>query len=259
MEVNFANINTVLNSKIAFNGKTGKIFAQSKQALFYKAMQEGGYKYNVWSTANAWNDLGLSVKGAKGKGIKQRVFIPANGSAQEKTEYEIHLRKWLSIKTHNEKIAKGESKARKWFNPYVEVKGRGLIMSVWYFNVSDVRYKDEDGDHPVCEIVVPDALKKPACSQYELAFEPEISALLPNKKEDTSVKADDEGGYIEVEPEIIEAEVIEDKPDLNQEIAELKAEIETLKGAVDQLKRENDLYKMAIEAIEKVTTTIKSK
>ena len=98
-----------------------------------------------------------------------------------------------------------------------------------------------------------------ACSQYELAFEPEISTLLPNKKEDTSVKADDEGGYIEVEPEIIEAEVIEDKPDLNQEIAELKAEIETLKGAVDQLKRENDLYKMAIEAIEKVTTTIKSK
>ena len=53
--------------------------------------------------------------------------------------------------------------------------------------------------------------------------------------------------------------MIEDKPDLNQEIAELKAEIETLKGAVDQLKRENDLYKMAIEAIEKVTTTIKSK
>lgn len=238
MEVTIRNIKTVLNKKIAFNGATGRIFAQSKQASFFAAMEKNGYEHNVWATANNWGELGLTVKGAKGKGVQQKVFITPGSNADEKTEYRKHLEKYLAIKAHNDKVESGEIKGRKRFNPYHEIKGKGLILSVWYFNVAEVKYKDGEGS-PV-DIIVPHELTSATVPMLAVHFEKEMPALPNNIKDDA---ADDV-----IDAEVIDAEIINDETEENtsSDNADLVKENAALRAEIEQLKKEKAALKKAL-------------
>ena len=234
MEVTIRNIKSVMNSKIAFNGATGRIFAKSKQAAFFAAMEKNGYEYNVWATANNWGELGLTIKGAKGKGLQQKVFITPGNNVEEKTEYRKHLEKYLAIKAHNDKVAKGEIKGRKHFNPYHEIKGKGLILSVWYFNVAEVKYKDGE-DSPV-DIIVPQELTSTTVPMLAVHFENETPAL-PNNMKDDDVEI--------VDAEIIDAET-ESTDNENNANADLVKENAALRAEIEQLKKEKEALKKAL-------------
>ena len=197
-------------------------------------MEKNGYEHNVWATANNWGELGLTIKGAKGKGVQQKVFITPGSNADEKTEYRKHLEKYLAIKAHNDKVESGEIKARKRFNPYHEIKGKGLILSVWYFNVAEVKYKDGKGS-PV-DIIVPQELTSATVPMLAVHFEKEMPALPNNIKDDA---ADDE---------IIDAEIIDDETEENTSTdnADLVKENSALRAEIEQLKKEKEALKKAL-------------
>ena len=223
--VTLSNFKDVLNAQVAFNGVTGAIFSEKKQAIFANACDMHGYARNVWATANQWDDLGLSIKGAKGKSVSVKVFISANGAtAQEKSDYEKALRAYLKIKDHNDKA--DQKGARKQFNPYIKTKG-GIIFNAYYFNVEECRYKDADNTAPV-DLVIPEQLKTAS----------NVSALmldLSNKSEVCDLVE-----YIEPEPvEVVDAEIIKDntaQDERDQLIAQLKAENESLRKQINGLK-----------------------
>ena len=200
--------------------------------------KKNGYEHNVWATANNWGELGLTVKGAKGKGIQQKVFITPGASAGEKTEYRKHLEKYLAIKAHNDKVANGEIKGRKRFNPYHEIKGKGLILSVWYFNVAEVHYKDGEGS-PV-DIIVPQELTSASVPLLAVHFEKETPALPNNMKDDA---ADDV-----IDAEVIDAKIIDDETDENTSAdnADLVKENAALRAEIEQLKKEKEALKKAL-------------
>lgn len=240
MEVTIRNIKSVLNKKIAFNGATGRIFAQSKQASFFAAMQKNGYEHNVWATANNWGELGLTVKGAKGKGLQQKMFITPGSNADEKTEYRKHLERYLAIKAHNDKVESGEIKGRKRFNPYHEIKGKGLILSVWYFNVAEVKYKDGEG-RPV-DIIVPQELTSSTVPMLAVHFDKECPALPNNLKDDDAAEV--------VDAEVIDAEIIdyetEENTSTDNSSADLVKENAALRAEIEQLKKEKEVLKKAL-------------
>jgi len=237
MEVTIRNIKSVMNSKIAFNGATGRIFAKSKQAAFFAAMEKNGYEYNVWATANNWGELGLTIKGAKGKGLQQKVFITPGSNAEEKTEYRKHLEKYLAIKAHNDKVANGEIKGRKHFNPYHEIKGKGLILSVWYFNVAEVKYKDGEGS-PV-DIIVPQELTSATVPMLAVHFESETPALPNNMKDVDDAEI--------VDAEVIDAEIINDETESSDtDNADLVKENAALRAEIEQLRKEKEALKKAL-------------
>lgn len=218
--VTLSNIKDVLNAQVAFNGVTGAIFSEKKQAIFANACDVHGYDRNVWATANQWDGLGLSIKGAKGKSVAVKCFIPANGAtAQEKSDYQKALEVYLKIKAHNEKEG-----AKKQFNPYIKTKG-GIIFNAYYFNVAEVKYKDANNTAPVT-LLIPEELKTAS----------NVSALmleLSNKSEVCDL--------VEfVEPEIVEPEIMEEvapaQDDRDAVIAQLKAENEALKKQIEALK-----------------------
>ena len=225
--VTLSNFKDVLNAQVAFNGVTGAIFSEKKQAIFANACDMHGYARNVWATANQWDDLGLSIKGAKGKSVSVKVFISANGAtAQEKSDYEKALRAYLKIKDHNDKA--DQKGARKQFNPYIKTKG-GIIFNAYYFNIEECRYKDADNTAPV-DLTIPEQLKTAS----------NVSALmleLSNKSEVCDLVE-----YVEPETvEVVDAEIIEDntapaQDERDQLIAQLKAENESLRKQIDALK-----------------------
>lgn len=225
--VTLSNIKDVLNAQVAFNGVTGAIFSEKKQVIFANACDVHGYARNVWATANQWDDLGLSIKGAKGKSVSVKVFISANGAtAQEKSDYEKALRAYLKIKDHNDKAE--ERGSRKQFNPYIKTKG-GIIFNAYYFNVEECRYKDADNTAPV-SLVIPEQLKTAS----------NVSALMLELSNNSEVC--DLVEYIEPETvETVDAEIIEDntapaQDERDQLIAQLKAENESLRKQIESLK-----------------------
>lgn len=219
--VTLSNIKSVLNNKVAFNGVTGAIFSEKKQVIFAGAMEQFGYARNVWASVNQWDSLGLTIKGAKGKGVCVKVFISANSADQdENKEYKKALAAYLKIKTHNEK-----TKGKKQYNPYVQVRG-GLILNCYYYNVAECKAK---GDQDVnVNIAVPDELKGANNSLLALNYAPDYQCDIVEYSEPISVKAQDQGVTIDATCSVID-------DDKDQEIARLKAENDSLKALIKQL------------------------
>lgn len=223
--VTLQNIKDVLNNQVAFNGVTGAIFSEKKQVIFAAAMEQFGYARNVWASVNQWDSLGLTIKGAKGKGICVKVFISANSADQdENKEYKKALAAYLKIKAHNEK-----AKGKKQYNPYVQVKG-GLILNCYYYNVAECKAK---GDQDVnVTINVPNELKGASNSLLALNYAPDYQCDLVEYSEPVApVKTENKDQGVTIDAT---CKVIDDNKD--QIIADLKAENEQLKAIIAQLK-----------------------
>lgn len=226
MFVTLNNIASLVKNGVAFNGVTGVIMSEKKQAVFAQACDVHGYAKSVWATANQWDSLGLSIKGAKGKAVAVKCFIPAFCDGVENKEYKQALAQYLKIKEYNEKTS-----GRKHFNPYIQTKG-GLIMNCYYYNVAECHYKDETNSAPV-DLNIPVELRNN--NSLALTYANSETAdifILENKSE----------------PENIDAEIISENK--NSNTVENAALIEEL----EKLRAENQALKDKLASLQALTT-----
>ena len=229
MFVTLNNIASLVKNGVAFNGVTGVIMSEKKQAVFANACDVHGYAKSVWATANQWDSLGLSIKGAKGKAVAVKCFIPAFCNGVENEEYKQALAQYLKIKEYNEK-----TNGRKHFNPYIQTKG-GLIMNCYYYNVAECHYKDETNSAPV-DLNIPVELRNNNSLALTYAnSETGDIFILENKSESA-------------EPENVDAEII--PADKNQNTVESTSMIEEL----EKLRAENQALKDKLASLQTLTT-----
>ncbi len=227
MFVTLSNIKDLKVNKVAFNAVTGVILSDKKQAVLKAACEACSYQWNAWATPRQWDSLGLSIKGAKGKGICLKSFIPENvENGARNIEYEQALKSWLKIKEHNEKGG------RKTFNPFVKTKG-GFIVNSYYYNVAEVRRCD--GSNEPVDLNIPAQLCEQNCNTLSLAYASETADIEYLPADDKDIKESKETKDI---PEAKIVEISDNlKPDLNllKELETLRAENKALREKLENL------------------------